>query len=301
MIPFNYHHLYYFYVIAQEGSIARATKKLRLAQPTLSAQLKQLEDFLNVKLFIRESRRLILTEEGHKVLSYAKLIFDIGRELKDRMVDLKHNGRPHINIGVSNFVPKTMIDLLLNFILKNQPDTYLQLEKNQMPNLIRHLNDHTIDLVLTDTPFETSLGKGFQNKFIGKIPIIFCAHTKLAKKIKHFPEDLNGQPLILPASPHQVAYRIKEFLYEHHLEPEIIGEIQDIETIRRLALRGYGIAAINELTVKEAPGNKKLVILDQHYKHIIHEKVYIITKKRKYTLPIVDLILNHFNFTRIST
>jgi LysR family transcriptional activator of nhaA len=294
MIPFNYHHLYYFYVIAQHGSIAKATEQLRLAQPTLSAQLKQFEDFLNVKLFIRENRRLILTEEGHKVLSYAKLIFDIGQELKDRMVDLTHKGRPRINVGVGNYVPKTMIDLLLHFILKNQPDTYIQLEKDKMPKLIQDLEDHAIDIVLTDTPFERPLGKEFQNKFIGKIPIVFCAHAKLAKKIRKFPKDLNGQPLILPATPHQVAYRIKEFIYEHHLEPKIVGEIQDIETIRRLALRGYGIAAINELTVKEAPSNRKLVILNQKYKHTIYEKVYVITKKRKYTLPVIDLVLNHF-------
>ena len=100
MIPFNYHHLYYFYVIAKEGSISKATQQLRLAQPTLSSQLKQFENFLNVKLFIRENRNLILTEEGHRVLEYAKMIFDIGRELKDRMVDLNHKGRIRIQIGV---------------------------------------------------------------------------------------------------------------------------------------------------------------------------------------------------------
>lgn len=296
MIPFNYHHLYYFYVIAQEGSISRATKQLRLAQPTLSAQLKQLEEFLNVQLFTRENKKLILTEEGHKVLSYASLIFDIGQELKDRMVDLKHKGRPHIHIGVSNYVPKTMIDLLLDFILKKEPDTYIQLEKDNISKLIQDLEDHVIDIVLTDTPFEKPLGKEFRNKFIGKIPIIFCANASLAKKIKVFPKDLNGQPLLLPAAPRQIAYRIREFLYEHHLEPKIIGQIQDIETIRRLALRGYGIAPINELTVKEAPSNKKLVILDQDYKHTIHEKVYIIAKYRKQTLPLVELVLNEFNF-----
>jgi LysR family transcriptional regulator, transcriptional activator of nhaA len=297
MIPFNYHHLYYFYVIAQKGSITGATKQLRLAQPTLSAQLKQFEDFLNVKLFVRDNRKLVLTEEGHKVLSYAKLIFDIGQELKDRIVDLKHEGRPHIHIGVGNFVPKTMIDLLLDFILKNQPDTFIQLEKDKMPKLVQDLEDHVIDIVLTDTPFETPLGKGFSSKFIGKIPIVFCAHAKLAKKIKNFPKDLNGKPFILPAMPHQIAYRIKEFFYEHHIEPNIIAEIQDIETVRRLAVRGYGIAAINELTIKEAPGNKKLVILNNNYEHTIYDKAYILTKKRKQTLPIVEIVLNNFIFT----
>lgn len=294
MLPFNYHHLYYFYVIAQEGSIAKATKKLRLAQPTLSTQLKQLEEFLDVTLFIRENRRLILTEEGHKILLYAKLIFDTGQELKDRIGDFKHKGRPHIHIGVGNFVPKTMIDLLLDSILKKQPDTYIQLEKDRMEKLIQDLEDHVIDIILTDTPFDKPLGRDFNNKFVGQIPIIFCAHPKLAKRITKFPEDLNGQPLILPAAPRQIAYRLKEFIYEHNLEPQIVGEIQDIETIRRLALRGHGIAAINALTAREAPGNKKLIILDKEFKHTIYEKIYIITKKRKHTLTIVETILETF-------
>lgn len=298
MIPFNYHHLYYFYVIAQEGSISKATEQLSLAQPTLSAQLKQFENFLNVKLFIRENKKLILTEEGHKVLSYAKMIFDIGQELKDRMVDLSHQGRLHLRVGITNFVPKTIVEVFLDFILKLEPKIYIQLEKDKMPKLIQDLDDHIIDFVLTDTPFETSLGKDMTSKFIGKIPIAFCAHPKIAKTIRKFPKDLEKHPLILPAEPRQIAYSIKEYLYEHHLEPEIIGEFQDVEIVRRLALRGYGVAAINLLTIKEAPAKQKLAVVSQSYKHNIYEKVYLITKKRKMPHPLLEKIQNNFRFEK---
>ena len=294
MIPFNYHHLYYFYVIAQEGSISKATEQLSLAQPTLSAQLKQFEDFLNVKLFIRENRKLILTDEGHRVLSYAKMIFDIGQELKDRMVDLSPKGRVHLQVGITNFVPKTIVEIMLDYILKIEPTVYIHLEKGTMKKLIQDLDDHIIDIVLTDTPFETSLSSEITSKYIGKIPIVFCAHPKIAKQIKKFPKDMNGKPLILPATPRQIAYSIKEYLYEHQVEPQIIGEIQDVEVARRLALRGYGIAAINLLTIKEAPAKQKLTILNQNLKHTIFEKVYLITKKKKMVHPLVEKILGEF-------
>lgn len=294
MIPFNYHHLYYFYVIAQAGSISRATEQLSLAQPTLSIQLKQFEDFLNVKLFTRENRKLILTEEGHKVLSYAQMIFDIGQELKDRMVDLSHKGRSHIRVGISNFVPKTIVDILLDFILKMDPDIFIELEKDKMEKLVKDLDDHIIDIILTDTPFETPLTGDIKNKFIGKIPVVFCAHPRLAKKIKIFPKDMNGQPMILPTAPRQIALTLKEYLYEHHVEPKIVGEIQDIEAIRRLALRGYGIAALNLLTIQEAPAKQKLTILNEGAKNTIFEKIYLITKKRKQILPLVEKILKGF-------
>ena len=64
MLPFNYHHLYYFYIIARQGSISLAARQLSLAQPTLSAQLKQFEEYLGVKLFNREKKGLSLRKKG---------------------------------------------------------------------------------------------------------------------------------------------------------------------------------------------------------------------------------------------
>ncbi len=294
MIPFNYHHLYYFYVIAQEGSIAKATEILRLAQPTISAQLKQFEHFLGVELFTRENKRLVLTEEGHQVLSYAKTIFDIGQELKDRMVDLSYKGRIKIQIGITNFVPKTVVEVLLDFILKIEPRVFIQLEKHSMEQLMQSLDDHLLDIVLTDTPFESPLGENIQNKLIGKIPIVFCAHPALAKEIKKFPKDLDGKPLLLPAAPRQIFFTIKEFLYENNVKPEVMAEIQDLEIVRRLALRGHGIAPINLLTIQGAPSKQKLIILNKPTQYPLYEKIYLITKKRKMHNPLTDKILKNF-------
>lgn len=295
MIPFNYHHLYYFYVIAQEGSIAKATGILRLAQPTISAQLKQFENFLGVQLFIRENKRLILTEEGHQVLAYAKTIFDIGQELKDRMVDLSYKGRLRVQIGITMFVPKTIVEVLLHSIFEQEPRTYIQLEKQPIAQLIQQLEDHLLDIVLTDTPFESQLDQQFHNKLIGKIPIVFCAHPKIAKHIKKFPQDLSGKPLILPAAPRQINYAIKEFFYENQVHPEIIAEIQDLETVRRLALRGHGIAPINLLTIQGAPASQKLTILNKPSQSLLFEKVYLITKRRKMANPIAQMIMKDFS------
>lgn len=295
MIPFNYHHLYYFYVIAQEGSIAKATQVLNLSQPTLSTQLKQFERFLKTQLFVRENKKLLLTDEGRQVLSYAKTIFDIGQELKDRMVDLSPKGRLKVQIGITNYVPKTIVDVLLDYLIKIEPTVYIQLEKDNMKKLIQDLDDHQLDMVLTDTPFESHLGADIQNKFLGKIPIVFCAHPDLAKKIKRFPQDLTGQPMILPAAPRQMFYELKEFFYKHNVKPEFVGEIQDLETVRRLALRGHGIAPINILTIQGAPSNQKLTILNKASQCSVNENIYLITKKRKMPHPLTEKIIKSFH------
>ena len=77
----NYHHLYYFWLVAREGSIARAGEQLHLAHPTISKQLHQLESSFENKLFERVGRNLVLADFGQTVFRYAEEIFSVGREL----------------------------------------------------------------------------------------------------------------------------------------------------------------------------------------------------------------------------
>ena len=89
----NYHHLLYFWTVAREGTIARASLELHLAQPTISGQIRALEDQLGEKLFQRSGRNLVLTDMGRVVYRYADDIFSIGRELMDTLRD-RPTGRP---------------------------------------------------------------------------------------------------------------------------------------------------------------------------------------------------------------
>src|SRR5579885_3587635 len=74
----NYHHLLYFWVVAKEGSIVRASQQLRLAHPTISGQIHRLEEVLGEKLFAHKGRNLVLTEAGHVAFRYEDEIFFAG-------------------------------------------------------------------------------------------------------------------------------------------------------------------------------------------------------------------------------
>ncbi len=76
----NLHHLKYFLVIAEEGSLSAASKKLLVGQPALSAQLKQFESWLGIKLFERIGKKLVITQSGEYVLKYAKAIKNLEDE-----------------------------------------------------------------------------------------------------------------------------------------------------------------------------------------------------------------------------
>ena len=291
MIPFNFHHLYYFYAIAKAGSVSQAAKELRLSQPALSYQLKHLEEYLNVKLFERKGRKLILTEEGHSALSYAKQIFDVGKEFADGLRDRSQKGRIRIQIGVLNSIPKTFANALLKFILSSEPTAHIQLQEDNLERMTGNLKDHFLDLILADMPVQVSAEDEIQNHLIAKIPIVFCAHATLAKKYKKIPQDLNNAPMIFPTSDSRVFFSVQEYLATHNVTPKIIAEIQDIELARLMAIDKLGIVPLNQFMALNTPN---LVILNQNAKHDIHESIYIIVKRRKSPHPLVEKIIHDF-------
>src|SRR5687768_16557914 len=124
----NYHHLFYFRAIATEGSIARAAEKLLLGQPTLSAQLKQLEQKIGKDLFERRNRKLVLTEAGRAALEYANEIFRLGNEMLEVLQDRTPEGRPHLQIGALDSVPKAVVLKMVTAVHQIAPCTVSILE-----------------------------------------------------------------------------------------------------------------------------------------------------------------------------
>lgn len=294
MIPFNYHHLYYFHTVAKMGSISRACGELRLAQPTVSSQIKQFENFLNVKLFEREGKKMVLTDEGRSILSYAADIFDTGKELMGRVGDISPRGRRRIRIGVSNSVPKACSDALLKFIIRTQPLVHMTVLEDNTEKMAEALQNHVLDIVLTDVPYRPSVEQSVDNHVVGKIPVVFCAHPSLAKKYKKIPADLNGAPLILPTAHSGIYHAVLEYFAAHRITPNIVAEIQDVELVRRLVLGGVGIAPLNRFTIAAAPGREGLTVLDHQKKHHIHDTLYLLIKKRKKHNTLIPLILQRF-------
>jgi LysR family transcriptional activator of nhaA len=294
MIPFNYHHLYYFYTIAKLGSITKACDKLHLCQPTLSAQLKQFENYLKIKLFERDNKKLIITEEGRQVLFYATEIFDVGAEMIDNLNDISHKGRVKIQIGVSHHTPRSIVNALLLFLLKIEPEIFISLHEDNTELLSDGLKTHQLDLALSDSTAQTYAQKDIECQLVAKIPVVFCAHSSLAKKYRKIPEDLNGAPMILPTSHSPVYLAMQDYFIAHKIKPNIVGEIQELETTRRLVLAGIGIAPLNKFTVLQAPGKESLTILDKGKDHGIFDHVYLLTKTRKKKHPLVPKILERF-------
>src|SRR3954464_5368075 len=109
----NYHHLLYFWVVAKEGSIVRASEELHLAHPTISGQIHRLEEVLGEKLFARKGRNLVLTDAGRVAFRYADEIFSLGREFLDTVKGRAGGRQMRLIVGVSDVLARSIVHRIL--------------------------------------------------------------------------------------------------------------------------------------------------------------------------------------------
>lgn len=294
MIPVNYHHLYYFYTIARAGSITRAGAELYLAQPTLSAQLKQFEKALGRRLFDRERRRLSLTEDGRLVLEYAETIFEAGRELQDVLRDRPGAGRVAAQVGILSATPRAFGHALLECLLEDPRLAGVTAHEEGLESLAAGLKQHRLDAALSDCAIGGLGEEDFVNHFICRLPVVLAAAPAVAARCRKFPDYLDREPLILPARPAQVFSQVRDALAERGLSPRVAARVQDGETARRLALSGHGIAPLNSYTVAASLPAGGLRVLPPGRLPGVYESVYLVTRRRRRPHPLMAGLIPRF-------
>jgi LysR family transcriptional regulator, transcriptional activator of nhaA len=239
----NYHHLLYFWTVARAGSIARASQELRLAQPTISNQLRTLESTLGVKLLERQGRRLVLTDVGRTVLRYADDIFRTGRELQRAVKGLSTGQRPRLVAGVVDVIPKRMAALLLQPAVEAQPDLVLACREGPLPQLLAALALHEIDVVFADVaaPEDVKV-KAFSHR-LGDCGTTFFAAARHASLRRGFPRSLAGAPLLLPAQGTALRRGLDAWLGALGIAPLVAGEFDDSALLEAFGSRGLGAFA----------------------------------------------------------
>lgn len=285
----NYHHLLYFWTVAREGSIAKAGEKLRLAQPTISGQLRALEESLGHKLFQREGRGLALTEFGRLVFRYADEIFAIGKELTEA-VKGRPTGRPvRFAVGISQVVPKLVAYQLLEPALRLPEPMRIVCREDKIERLLSDLAVHDLDIVLTDAPASPAVKIRAYSHLLGECGIAFFASADRAGKLKgRFPKSLDGAPILLPSREAAVRRSLEQWFDEKEIRPEIVGEFDDSALIKAFGQAGVGVfaaASVTEATIKRQYGVRVIGRTDE-----VRERFYAISVDRRLKHPAVVAI-----------
>ena len=284
----NYHHLYYFWTVARAGSIARASEELRLAQPTISNQLKTLEGSLGVKLFERQGRRLVLTDVGRTVLRYADDIFRTGRELQRAVKGLPTGQRLRLVAGVADVIPKRMAALLLQPAVEAFPDLTLVCREGPLPQLLGALALHELDVVVTDVPASEDVKVKAFNHRLGDCGLSFFAAPKLSGLRKGFPRSLHGAPALLPSEGTALRRGIDAWLAARDIVPTIAGEFDDSALMKAFGARGLGFFAAPAVLEAEVRDRYGVTVLGRA--EDVRETFYAVTVERRLRHPAVVAI-----------
>jgi LysR family transcriptional activator of nhaA len=287
----NFHHLYYFFTIANQGGISEASKKLGVGQPALSAQLKQFETALNAKLFERQGRRLALTETGRMVLEYAQDIFRMGSELIEVIQDRAVPHRSHLQIGVLDSIPKHITLELTKAALSSGPCSITVLE-GQTDELIRELANHRIDLFISNfVPTQNDLPGLFSRK-ITRAPILVCGAPSFRRLKKGFPHSLKKAPMILPTTHSKLRHDIEHFFRVTGIEIDIVAEVQDTATQKLLGLHGIGLVPAPLPAVSEYLQKKEFIEIGRL--EGVEEHIFMVSASRKIENPISAKLMRSF-------
>lgn len=240
----NYHHLLYFWSVAREGTIARASEKLHLGQPAISTQLKQLERSLGATLFQKSGRTLELTETGRLVYRYADEIFSLGREMLDTLKG-RPTGKPvRFVVGIVDVVPKLIAKRLLEPALQLPEPLRLICVEDSLERLLGELALHNVDLVLTDEPVTGAMKVRAFNHLLGESSIGVFGVRELARKYrKGFPKSLDGAPFLIPHRASALRRALDTWLDSTGIRPQIRAEFDDTALLKVFGQAGEGLFA----------------------------------------------------------
>lgn len=286
----NYHHLLYFWTVVRTGGVTNASKELRLAPPTISAQLRSLELQLGERLLSREGRRLVPTEVGRTVYRYANEVFSLGQEMLDTIKD-RPTGQPlRLTIGIADVLPKEISHALIEPALHLKECVRIVCREDNQEHLLAQLSIQELDVVLSDTPIGAPAKiRGF-NHLLGECGTTFFASTKCSAlgASRKFPDVLQGKPMLLPADNTNARREIDRWLAEQGLRPIIVGEFEDFELMRQFANTGSGIFAAPSILEKNFDKRHGFRVLGRVIS--IRNRFYAISVERRINNPAVIAI-----------
>jgi LysR family transcriptional activator of nhaA len=276
----NYHHLRYFLAVATCGGITSAAEALHVSAPTLSAQVRELEEFFGTALFRREGRRMTPTETGRHLLGYAERIFSMGDEMVDSVKRGGFSGPGTVFLGVADAVPKLLAARLLERACEKAPGLRVVVREGLPQELWGALSTHQIDLVLANEappPTRMNLPPGIR---IGRMRVVFAAAPKIVASYrkKGNPSEL---PILAPARESILRRELEQWWAEKGITPLIKAEFDDGAAMLELAAKGLGAAPVHEPVLKDVCKRYGLAALP--FRCEIEDDLFVVTGQRQYS------------------
>lgn len=285
----NYSHLHYFWAVARDGSIAKASESLHVTPQTISGQLKLLDAAVGQPLFNRVGRRLVLSDMGQLVFEYADEIFSVGAELANVVRGNQTIGPTTLDVGIVNSMPKLIAERIVAPALLAEQPVRVRCHEASLEQLLSELAIHKLDIVLSDQPMPDGLGLKAYNHRLGESGLSFFARRDKARRYRsNFPQSLNDAAMLLPSQNSALRRRLDDWFESHELFPRIAGEFDDSALLKAFGEAGAGIFTGPSAIEAEICRMYRMSVIGQTEE--IKERYYAISPERRLSHPSIVLI-----------
>lgn len=285
----NYNHLWYFWMVAREGSISAATKKLGVTQPNITGQIHRLERSLGIKLFEKSGRGLALTPSGATMYAYADDIFELAREMLETM---ERGGRRALRlaVGVAEGVPAVLVNRLLAPALKMPRPVRLEVHHGPLARLTAELGAREVDMVLCTERVPAGSAVRARPHALGESNLVLLAAPEMARSlVPGFPGSLDGVPFVLPPSSAPLRRTLDRWMQAQNAAPNLIAEMDDLAAAMLLSQAGAGVVAAPAAAVEELRRQYGLEVVG--HAHDAVQPFYALTAERRPRHPAVVAVL----------
>ncbi|MBB6560119.1 LysR family transcriptional activator of nhaA [Acidovorax soli] len=286
---FSYRHLYYFWVVAKEGGVARAAERLGMAVQTVSTQVRELERALGYALLKPAGRGVALTEAGLAALRQAEQIFQLGEQLPAAVRDAAGAPTVRLVVGISDQLPKLAVRSLMQPVMQ-APHLKLLCLVDEFEDLLGDLALHRLDVVLADraAPPNPSL-KVYSHPLTSSALAWYAPPALYAAARRGFPQSLAQVPVLLPTTHAAVRARLDQWFERQAIRPNVAGEFEDSALLKTFGAAGMGVFPMAGLVHED---------LRAHYgvKRVgactgVEEHFFAIAAHKKVLHPLVERLL----------
>ncbi|WP_295982887.1 LysR family transcriptional regulator [uncultured Variovorax sp.] len=284
----NFHHLHYFWRVAKAGHLTKVANELHVSQSALSSQIRQLEDHLGAALFERTGRRLVLTQSGEMVLSYAENIFGLGQELLGRLKG-SGEGSTRLRVGSVATLSRNYQENWIRPLLAD-PGVTLTLESGMLDDLLRRLLQHQLDVVLANEAVPAHPDRPLHCRFLGSqnISLVGPAAVWRGRSLR-MPEDLGGLELAVPGPRHALRGQFDALCMTAGVAPRLRAEVDDMAMLRLVARDSGWLTVLPEVVVQDELRTGVLVSVGRSTK--LQENFYAITTLHRHRMELLERLL----------
>ena len=285
----NLKDLKYLVALADTGHFGKAAERTFVSQPTLSAQLKKLEEYLGVKLVERQPKNVQLTDVGRQVVVRARRILDDSDEI---IALARHNTDPFAGKLKVGFIPTIgpyLLPRVMQKLRKGLPQLGLMLYEHQTEPLLKRLKDGEIDLAVLALPIAQE-GLATRELYAEAFTVALPPQHPLAAKTAIRVQDLKGQTLLLLEDGHCLRDQALEVCSRIEIREAEDFRATSLETLRQMVVAGLGLTLLPETAVESPFGSQRGLVIRPFAKPAPTRTVGAVWRKSSTRLPVIDAV-----------